>query len=209
MVKKKVIVDGTQIVDATSGFDPQNGQPQINVKLDSDGGARMLANTTKNTGQLMAIVMVEDKAVYGHNEAGDLVVVDTIHVKEVVSAPRINGVFGSNFVVTGSYTPKEASEFALILRAGSLIAPTYIIEERTIGPSLGEENIKMGMTSILVGFIAVLVFMLVYYRLFGLIANVALFFQPHFYCCGDVTRARSYFNSARYCRYRINRWYGG
>ncbi len=175
VVKNKVIVDGTQIVDATSGFDPQNGQPQINVKLDSDGGARMLANTTKNTGQLMAIVMVEDKAVYGHNEAGDLVVVDTKHEKEVVSAPRINGVFGSNFVVTGSYTPKEASEFALILRAGSLIAPTYIIEERTIGPSLGEENIKMGMTSILVGFIAVLVFMLVYYRLFGLIANVALF----------------------------------
>jgi len=174
VVKKKVIVDGTQIVDATPGFDPQTGQPQINVKLDGEGGAKMLANTTKNTGKLMAIVMVETKAIYEKTEAGELIVVDNITIKNVVSAPRINGVFGASFQVTGDYTPKEASEFALILRAGSLIAPTFIIEERTIGPSLGEENIKMGMNSIVVGFVAVLIFMLVYYRLFGLVANIAL-----------------------------------
>jgi preprotein translocase subunit SecD len=175
VVKKKVIVNGTQIVDATPGFDPQNGQSQINVKLDSEGGAKMLANTTKNTQKLMAIVMIETKAIYERSESGELNVVDNITIKEVVSAPKINGVFGASFVVTGSYTPSEASEFALILRAGSLSAPTFIIEERTIGPSLGEENIKMGMNSIVVGFIAVLIFMLIYYRLFGLIANVALF----------------------------------
>ncbi len=175
VVKKKIIVSGTQIVDATPGFDPQNGQSQINVKLDSEGGAKMLANTTKNTGKLMAIVMVETRAIYDRTETGELIVIDNETIKEVVSAPRINGVFGASFVVTGSYTPAEASEFALILRAGSLSAPTFIIEERTIGPSLGEENIKMGMNSIIVGFVAVLIFMLIYYRLFGLVANVALF----------------------------------
>lgn len=175
VVKKRVIVSGTQIIDAKPGFDPQTGQPQINVTLDSEGGAKMLANTTKNTQKLMAIVMIETKAIYERSENGELTVVDNKTIKEVVSAPKINGVFGSSFVVTGSYTPSEASDFALILRAGSLSAPTFIIEERTIGPSLGEENIKMGMNSILVGFVAVLIFMLVYYRLFGLIANVALF----------------------------------
>jgi len=175
VVKKRVIVSGTQIIDAKSGFDPQSGQSQINVKLDGEGGAKMLANTTKNTQKLMAIVKIETKAIYERNKNGELTVVDNITIKEVVSAPKINGVFGSSFVVTGSYTPSEASDFALILRAGSLSAPTFIIEERTIGPSLGEENIRMGMNSIVVGFIAVLIFMLVYYRLFGLVANIALF----------------------------------
>ncbi len=175
VVKKKVIVSGTQIIDARPGFDPQTGQSQINVTLDGEGGAKMLANTTKNTQKLMAIVMIETKAIYERNINGELKVVDNITIKEVVSAPKINGVFGSSFVVTGRYTSSEANDFALILRAGSLSAPTFIIEERTIGPSLGEENIKMGMNSIVVGFIAVLIFMLVYYRLFGLVANIALF----------------------------------
>lgn len=175
VVKKRVIVNGTQIIDARPGFDPQTGQSQINVTLDGEGGAKMLANTTKNTQKLMAIVMIETKAIYERNENGELKVIDNITIKEVVSAPKINGVFGSSFVVTGSYTPSEASDFALILRAGSLSAPTFIIEERTIGPSLGEENIRMGMNSIVVGFIAVLIFMLIYYRLFGLVANIALF----------------------------------
>jgi len=175
VIKKKVIVEGTQIIDATPGFDPQTGQPQINIKLDSEGGVKMLANTTKNTGKLMAFVMVETKAVYGKNESGNLVLIDNKTIKEVLSAPRINGVFGARFSVTGSYTPAEANEFAMVLRAGSLIAPTFIIEERTIGPSLGEENIRMGLNSIVVGFVGVLIFMLIYYRLFGLIANVALF----------------------------------
>jgi len=175
VLKKKVIVDGTHIVDARPTFDPQTGQPQISITLDSEGGAKMLANTTKNEGKLMAFVMIETKAVYERTDSGELKVVKPKIIKEVLSAPRINGVFGANFVVTGSYTPAETHEFALVLRAGSLIAPTFIIEERTIGPSLGEENIKMGMTSIVVGFIAVLIFMLIYYRLFGLVANIALF----------------------------------
>jgi len=175
VLKKKVVVEGTHIVDARPTFDPQTGQPQISITLDSEGGAKMLRNTTKNEGKLMAFVMIETKAVYEKSESGELKVAKSKVVKEVLSAPRINGVFGSSFVVTGDYTPAETHEFALVLRAGSLIAPTFIIEERTIGPSLGEENIKMGMTSIVVGFIAVLIFMLIYYRLFGVVANIALF----------------------------------
>ena len=174
VVKKKVVVEGTQITDARPTFDQQTGQSQISIQLDSEGGAKMLANTTKNTGKLMAFVMIETKAIYGRSETGELIVVDNETIKRVLQAPKINGVFGKNFQVTGSYTPKEANEFSLILRAGSLSAPTFIIEERTIGPSLGEENIKMGMNSIVVGFIAVLIFMLIFYRLFGLIANMAL-----------------------------------
>jgi len=175
VIKKKVVVDGTHIVDARPSFDPQTGQPQISITLDSEGGAKMLANTTKNEGKLMAFVMIETKGIYERDESGELKVIGKKTIKEVLSAPRINGVFGTNFVITGSYTPAEASDFALLLRAGSLIAPTFIIEERTIGPSLGEENIRMGMESIVVGFIAVLIFMLIYYRLFGLVANIALF----------------------------------
>lgn len=175
VVKKRIVVNGTSVIDARSGFDSQTGQSQINVTLDSEGGAKMLANTTKNTYKQMAIVMVETKAIYERSESGELKVIDTKIVKEVVSAPKIDGAFGAKFRVTGRYTPYEANQFALILRAGSLIAPTFIIEERTIGPSLGEENIKMGLTSIIVGFLAVLAFMLVYYKLFGLIANIALF----------------------------------
>lgn len=172
-VKKKVIVDGTHIIDASAGFD-QNGSPQINVTLDSEGGSKMLANTTKNTGKLMAFVMVETKGIYRKSKSGEMKLVDSKVVKEVVSAANINGVFGAKFRITGSYTPAAAHEFALILRAGSLIAPTFIIEERTIGPSLGAQNIQMGMNSILVGFVAVLLFMVLYYKFFGLVANVAL-----------------------------------
>lgn len=173
-VKKKVVVDGTHIIDASAGFD-ENGRSQINVTLDSEGGSKMLANTTKNTGKLMAFIMVETKGIYQRTEEGEQKLVDSKIVKEVVSAANINGVFGEKFRITGSYTPAAAHEFALVLRAGSLIAPTFIIEERTIGPSLGAENIAMGMNSILVGFIAVLIFMVIYYKLFGLIANIALF----------------------------------
>jgi preprotein translocase subunit SecD len=172
-VKKRVIVDGTHIIDASAGFD-ENGRSQINVSLDSEGGSKMLANTTKNTGKLMAFIMVETKGIYKKSDSGEMKLIDSKIVKEVVSAANINGVFGSKFRITGSYTPAAAHEFALILRAGSLIAPTFIIEERTIGPSLGAENIKMGMNSILVGFVAVLLFMIVYYKFFGLVANIAL-----------------------------------
>ncbi|MCF6192740.1 MAG: protein translocase subunit SecD [Kangiellaceae bacterium] len=172
-VKKRVIVDGTHIVDASAGFD-ENGRSQINVTLDSEGGSKMLANTTKNTGKLMAFIMVETKGIYKKSDSGEMELVSSKVVKDVVSAANINGVFGSKFRITGSYSPAAAHEFALILRAGSLIAPAFIIEERTIGPSLGAENIKMGMNSILVGFVAVLLFMVVYYKFFGLVANMAL-----------------------------------
>ncbi|MCW8999302.1 MAG: protein translocase subunit SecD, partial [Kangiellaceae bacterium] len=95
-------------------------------------------------------------------------------IKSVVSAPNIGSALGSSFRITGQFSPQEAHELALILRSGSLIAPAYFVEERTVGPSLGKQNIELGKTSILVGFIAVLIFMLVYYRVFGIVANIAL-----------------------------------
>jgi len=171
-VKKKIIVDGTHLTDASVGFD-ERGMPQINVKLDGEGGSKMLAVTSKNVGKPMAIVMKETKGIY-RTVDGQQKLVDTEEVKKVVSAPTIQSALGKSFRITGQFTPTEAHELALILRSGSLIAPAYIVEERTVGPSLGKQNIEMGKQSVLVGFVAVLIFMALYYRVFGLIANVAL-----------------------------------
>nr|WP_168204217.1 protein translocase subunit SecD [Aliikangiella coralliicola] len=171
-VRKSVIVDGTHLTDATVGFD-ERGLPQINVKLDSEGGSKMLATTSKNVGKPMAIVMIETKGVYEEVD-GEQKLVSTYEEKEVASAPNIQSALGSSFRITGQFTPTEAHDLALVLRSGSLIAPIYIVEERTIGPSLGQQNIELGKTSILVGFVAVLIFMLIYYRAFGIVANIAL-----------------------------------
>jgi len=171
-VRKAVIVDGTHLTDASVGFD-ERGLPQINVKLDSEGGSKMLAVSSKNIGKPMAIVMIETKGVYEEVD-GEQKLVSTYEEKEVASAPNINSALGSSFRITGQFTPTEAHDLALVLRSGSLIAPVYIVEERTVGPSLGQQNIELGKTSILVGFVAVLIFMLIYYRVFGLVANVAL-----------------------------------
>ncbi len=171
-VRKAVVVDGTQLTDANVGFD-ENGSPQINVKLDSDGGSKMLAMTNKNVGKPMAIVMIETKGIYKDVD-GESKLIGTKEIKKVVSAPNISSTFGSSFRITGRFATSEAHDLALILRSGSLIAPAYFVEERTVGPSLGKQNIELGKMSILVGFVAVLIFMLIYYRMFGLVANVAL-----------------------------------
>ncbi|WP_210330311.1 protein translocase subunit SecD [Aliikangiella sp. G2MR2-5] len=171
-LRKSVIVDGSHLTDASVGYD-ERSMPQINVRLDAEGGSKMLAATSKNVNKPMAILLIETKGVY-ETVDGEQKLVDTYEEAEVVSAPNIQSALGSSFRITGQFTPAEAHELALILRSGSLIAPIYIVEERTVGPSLGKQNIELGKQSILVGFVAVLIFMLIYYRMFGLVANIAL-----------------------------------
>ena len=171
-IRKSPFISGEHLTDASVGYD-ENAMPQINVSLDSEGGAKMLAMTSKNINKPMAIIMRESKGIY-EDVDGELKLVDTRLVTNVVSAPNIGGALGSSFRITGRFTPNEARDLALILRSGSLIAPAYFVEERTVGPSLGKQNIELGRTSILVGFIAVLFFMGIYYKMFGVVANIAL-----------------------------------
>jgi preprotein translocase subunit SecD len=170
LLKKNIIVEGNHIIDATSGVD-QNGMPKVSIKLDSKGGAKMLAFTKRAVGKPMAVVFIEYKATGERDEADKLIFEAK---RTVISVARINGVFGNQFETTGLDSPKEAQNLALLLRAGALIAPIQIIEERTVGPSLGKENIKLGKEAIVAGFILVLAFMMVYYKKFGFVANIAL-----------------------------------
>jgi preprotein translocase subunit SecD len=170
LLKKKVIVKGSAIIDANSGVD-QNGMPKVSISLDSKGGAKMLNFTKRAVGKPMAVVFIEYKTT-GERDANDKLIFE--EKRRVISVATINGVFGNQFETTGLDSPKEAHDLALLLRAGALIAPVQIIEERTVGPSLGQENIDLGMQAIIWGFVAVLIFMLVYYKKFGFIANIAL-----------------------------------
>ncbi|MFW2405807.1 MAG: protein translocase subunit SecD [Gammaproteobacteria bacterium] len=169
LLKRRTIVTGDQLVDATSGF--SQGQPAVFVKLDSKGAREMLETTKKNLKKPMAVVFVEQKR--------DLVERDGAMVevkreeKEVINIATIQGVFSSNFQITGLQV-MEARDLALLLRAGALAAPIFKVEERTIGPSLGQDNINKGMRAIVIGLSLVAIFMALYYRVFGLVADVAL-----------------------------------
>ncbi len=170
LLKKRVIVTGNQITDASSGFDQRNGTPMVSVSLDSKGARRMRNVTTDNVGKPMAVVFKESRVV-GRDAEGKPI---KRMVEEVISVANILEPFGRRFQTTGLDSPQEAHELALLLRAGALAAPIDIVEERTIGPSLGAENIKQGFLSVIIGLIVVMVFMVVYYRTFGLFANAAL-----------------------------------
>lgn len=170
LVKDRIIATGNQLVDAQSTFDSQSGTPAVSVKLNSIGAARMLEFTKGNLGKLMAVVFKE-RIPLGKDENGVMKYRDKA---EVISNATINGVFSNSFQTTGLRTPQEATQLALLLRAGALAAPVQIVEERTIGPSLGQDNIDKGVMSVQIGLAFVLVFMLIYYRMFGVIANIAL-----------------------------------
>ena len=170
LLKKAVIVEGSHIIDSTAGID-QNGMPKVSIKLDSKGGAKMLAFTKRAVGKPMAVVFIEYKSTGERDATGKLIFEAK---RTVISVARINGVFGNQFETTGLDSPKEAQNLALLLRAGALIAPIQIIEERTVGPSLGKENITLGKEAIVAGFVLVLLFMVIYYKKFGFVANVAL-----------------------------------
>jgi preprotein translocase subunit SecD len=172
LLKKSVIATGDQIINARSGFDQQSGTPNVTVMLDAKGARSMLKFTKESVGKPMAVVFIENrtetKLVNGKP------VKTTTKVEEVVSVATIRDVFSKRFQTTGLDSSAEAHELALILRSGALAAPIDIVEERTVGPSLGKDNIQQGFNSVMIGFVAVLLFMAVYYRVFGLVADMAL-----------------------------------
>jgi preprotein translocase subunit SecD len=175
LLKKSVIATGDQIINARSGFDQQSGTPNVTVMLDSKGARSMLKFTKENVGKPMAVVFIENRTETKLVDGKP--VKTTSKVEEVVSIATIRDVFSKRFQTTGLDSPSEAHELALILRSGALAAPIDIVEERTVGPSLGKDNIKQGFNSVMIGFVAVLVFMAVYYRIFGLVADLALAFN--------------------------------
>jgi preprotein translocase subunit SecD len=170
LLKRQFIVTGDQMTSASSGFDQQGGSPAVFVNLDSKGARRMRNVTTENVGKPMAVVFKEKRTI-GRDENGRPI---KKWVEEVINVATIREPFGRRFQTTGLDSPGEAHNLALLLKAGALAAPIDIVEERTIGPSLGQDNIDQGFTSVMVGFALVLVFMAFYYRKFGLVANVAL-----------------------------------
>jgi preprotein translocase subunit SecD len=177
LLKRAVIVTGDQITDASSGMD-QDGQPAVFITLDGVGAKKMGKMTQENIGKPMAVVFIEYKS-ESHIVDGQKVQ-HKEKVEKVISVATIRDTFSKRFQTTGLDNPQEARTLALLLRAGALAAPVEIAEERTIGPSLGQENIDQGKMSIMVGFLLVVLFMSVYYRGFGLIANFALMFNVLF-----------------------------
>jgi preprotein translocase subunit SecD len=172
LLKKSVIVTGDQIINAASGIDSRNGSPMVSVTLDAKGAKKMGDFTRENVGRSMAVVFVEHKTETRMVD-GEKVRHRRI-VEEVINVATIREYFSKRFQTTGLDNTTEAHNLALLLRAGALAAPIEIVEERTVGPSLGKDNIDQGFMSVMIGFIAVLVFMAVYYRTFGIVANVAL-----------------------------------
>lgn len=170
LLEKQVMLTGNHIIDANNSVD-EYGIPQVNISLDSEGGNKMSRGTRGNIGNPMATVFIEYKATGEKTEEGKL---KFEKHEEVISVATIQAQLGSSFRITGLDSPKEARDLALLLRAGALIAPIQIVEERTVGPSLGAENIELGMQAIIYGLIAVLAFMLIYYKAFGIVADIAL-----------------------------------
>jgi preprotein translocase subunit SecD len=171
LLRRDVIASGDQLIDATSTYD--RGQPVVRVRLDSSAGRRMLESTLDNVGRNLAVLYVEDTPQLVERN-GELVPGEPKREEAVISDARINDVLSSDFIITG-LTPFEAQDLALLLRAGSLAAPIVVVEERTIGPSLGQDNIDRGVRATIVGYILVVLFIGLYYRVFGVIANIALF----------------------------------
>ena len=170
LLEKRVMLTGDHINGASAGYD-QYGQPKVSIKLDAQGGAKLSAATKDAVGRRMASVFIEYKPGEALTADGTPVL---LKQQEVINDATIQQRLGSQFDITGIASPAEAQNLATLLRAGALIAPVQIIEERTIGPSLGQENIALGVSAIQWGLAAVMLFMLVYYKAFGMVANIAL-----------------------------------
>ena len=174
-----IILGGDQVATAQASFD-ENGLPQVNITLDGEGGSRMHRATRGNIGKRLGVLFVEQKTrtIYQRDEAGRQVPVqETYEVKEIISLATIRAALGTTFRITGLDSPSESSELALLLRAGALAAPMRFVEERTVGPSLGADNIQAGIFSMELGMALVLFFILFYYRVFGVAASLALSFN--------------------------------
>lgn len=177
VIEKDFILTGENVQGAQSGFDSQTSQPEVNIRLDSTGGSKMHRATRNNVGRKMAVVFIEYKTRIDTRVNAEGVAVEEVIQKvekKIISLATIQSALGVQFRITGLDNSAEASELALLLRAGALAAPMYFVEERTIGPSLGAENIQLGVISVQLGLGVVLLFMLVYYRVFGFAANLAL-----------------------------------
>ena len=175
-LEKAVVVTGDRVTNANTGFD-ESGFSQVNITLDMQGGRAMQKATSGNIGRGLGVLFVEQKtkSELVINDDGDSVIEQTTYIeKNIISLATIQAVLGTSFRITGVGTPAEASELALLLRAGALAAPMKFVEERTVGPSLGKENIELGMKSIVIGFSLVVLFMAFYYRVFGIAANISL-----------------------------------
>ncbi|MDM1721904.1 protein translocase subunit SecD [Acinetobacter towneri] len=180
LLNRSRILTGERVQNASSGFSQDTGGAEVNITLDAAGG-KLMADATRNAvGKRMAVLFIENKQriSYVTDENGTQTEVRTPYTESVIiNAATIQAVLGSQFRITGLDSPQEASELALMLRAGALAAPMYFVEERVIGPSLGQENIDKGVLSTQIGFILVAIWMVVFFRLFGLIANFALVFN--------------------------------
>ena len=175
LVSKRIIVTGSELVDASSGIDQQSGTPKVDVTLNAAGAKRMGDFTNANVGKPMAVVYVE-RVVETKIVNGKEVKVSKI-TESVINDASIASPFSKQFQTTGLGSPKEASDLALLLKGGSLAAPMDIVEERVIGPSLGQDNIEKGLKAVLIGLALVLGAAAVYYKLFGIVADIALFFN--------------------------------
>jgi preprotein translocase subunit SecD len=175
-LERAVVVAGDRVTNASTGFD-ESGFSQVNITLDMQGGRALQKATSGNIGRKLAVLFVEqkNKSELVVDENGKSVIQQTSYIeKNIISLATVQAVLGTSFRITGVGNPQEASELALFLRAGALAAPMKFVEERTVGPSLGKENIELGMKSIMIGFTLVVLFMALYYRVFGLAANISL-----------------------------------
>ena len=176
LLEKKAVISGENVTDARASFD-ENGRPQVNITLDSKGGWQMGYATRDNIGRRLGVLFIEYKTKLEKSvsETGEVSLIPIPFVeKNIISLATIQAQLGKQFRITGLDGQRESSELALLLRAGALAAPMYIVEERTIGPSLGADNIKLGVKSVSFGMLLVLIFMLVIYKAFGIAANMAL-----------------------------------
>ena len=175
-LEKAVIVSGDRVTNASTGFD-ESGFAQVNITLDMEGGRAMQKATSGNIGRKLGVLFVEQKtkSELVSNSFGESIIEQSSYIeKNIISLATVQAVLGTSFRITGVGSPAEASELALLLRAGALAAPMKFVEERTVGPSLGKENVELGLKSIVIGFSLVVLFMILYYRLFGLAANISL-----------------------------------
>lgn len=180
LLNRQAIITGERVQGAQSGLD-ENGRPQVAITLDTAGGRLMQNATSTKVGQQMAVLFIENKQRISFTKdpvTNELVETRTPYTESrVINRATINAVLGSSFVITGLDSDAEASELALLLRSGALAAPMYFVEERTIGPSLGQDNIDKGLFSTQIGYLLVFLWMIVFYRAFGVIANIALAFN--------------------------------
>ena len=173
-LERRVILTGENVTRAQASFDTESSQPQVNISLNSKGGTSMYQNTIKNVGRRLGVLFIEYKTKTQDANGQPLEKPIQLIEKRIISLATIQSALNAEFRITGLDSTAEASELALLLRAGALAAPMQFVQESTIGPSLGKENIELGVKSVQLGLFLVLVFMLVYYRVFGFAANIAL-----------------------------------